>query len=149
MTTIDFLDQRTPVRITAGSTFFDQIASAWEDSKTVVDLMKREATDQARYAYRVAQQMRPAPQPRPQFYPKATISETQPIPVITDMPLMNGSQLMAQLEKTWDEYNERPVANLTRKRRVPFIVRRAFWLIVDGPRDIIEAIDNTWNRITS
>jgi hypothetical protein len=108
MAVYDALDADDPVRLTAGPVFFDQVARTWADSRTVDSLRKRGIADRA-----------PRARPRPQFYPKAALADTQPIAVITEM---------------------RSAAGTVKKYRVPYFIRRLFWLAVDGPRDLIDAL---------
>jgi hypothetical protein len=134
---IDYLDRRTPIAITSGSTFFDDIAEHWKgEAMTVFDLMKREAVGMARFAYQSGMA-----RPQPTFYPVQRMSDTAPIPIITDV----REDSFARLVDAWrsdPDTAERPVAmNLSEKRRrVPYKVRRAFWFVVDGVADIFGAI---------
>jgi hypothetical protein len=116
MTTYDFLDTRNPIQITLGSDFFDDIAESWNDAKTVVRLMKREAADQARYAWAVATTA--AQQgPRPSFEPIATqATQTQPVPRITDAMAETHTASMPRLLQAWEDEGEQPTVNLVDRR---------------------------------
>jgi len=125
---IDYLDKSTPIQIVKGSDYFDWMCKRWQDSVTIVDLMKREADEKARYAYAIARQTKAHTAPQPTFQPISSIRATGPIPRITD-----ANKTTTNLERIWDEEGERPVANLIRKRgrfgRMMLRVQIFFWEI--------------------
>lgn len=120
--TISCLDTRVPIPITEESRFFDAACKVWNDGVTVVNLMKREATDRARYAYQAATAMATPPaQPTFRAAP-VDIRATGPIPRITDMTRIEDMPKPAntsRLLQAWEDEGEQPTVNLeTRPMRV-------------------------------
>jgi hypothetical protein len=132
---IDYLDTNVPVQITSGSKFFDEMCkSGTHHADLVVDLLHRETAQIAEFALRTAQRALEQ-KPKPQFIP--AIRATGPIPLITEQSKSIDGLLAAWASDP--DTAEIPVLHIPAKRRkTPYWFRRAFWAVVDAPRDFLD-----------
>jgi hypothetical protein len=114
--TIACLDTRIPVQVTKKSDFFEDLCQGWNDSKTVVNLMQREAADIARYAWMAAKEQAER-KPRPAFY--AVINATAPVPRVTEDIAFSHARThgMTRLLEAWEDAGEQPTVDLERRPR--------------------------------
>ena len=126
--TIACLDTRIPVQVTKKSDFFEDLCKGWNDSKTVVDLMQREAVDIARYAWMAAKEQTER-KPRPAFWAIVTATAVQPT-----YSGFADTEHMPRLLQAWEDEGEQPTVDLDRKpRKRRGRIRRALnFLILAG-----------------
>jgi hypothetical protein len=103
MSTIDFLDKNVQIPMTSESPFFESMCRMWDQRDLVVDMMKREAVERARYAFQVAQQMT-----QPTFTPAVVIADTSSFEAINETDT-------GKLEQIWADENVYPVALLDKR----------------------------------
>jgi hypothetical protein len=144
--TADFLNTDIPIRITSQSEFFDDIAEHWRGmAETTFDLLRRESTDQIRYAMAVkASNLKSVAK---QYFDTAPRVPTF-TPFETGVPPYVAYSETDALVAIWDSEGERPVADLTRPRKgFKYRMRQAFWAVVDAPKDIYDGVCAAWNAI--
>jgi hypothetical protein len=152
------LDTHVPVRITAKSDFFDDIAEHWTgEAMTVFDLLRRETTERVRYAYRSGVNAIMETMPtglksvaQPYFEPRAQpkFTPTAELQLLEERTVTYTAHETDVLVAIWNSEGELPVADLTRPQRgFKYRMRRAFWFFVDGPKDLYEAVNRAWNAV--
>jgi hypothetical protein len=147
--TISTLDTHMPVRITAKSDFFDDIAEHWGGmAETTFDLLRREASERVRYAQRTVASLKEVA--RPYFEPRAQpkFTSTVELQLLEERTVVYTADETDVLIAIWESENERPVVDFTRKRKgFKYAMRRAFWFVVDGPKDLAEFVSKGWNAV--
>lgn len=126
------LDTRVPIAITAESEFFEDICKVWDQRVLVVDLMKREAIERARFAVKAVMDLKPIAKQYmeehptiPQFLP--AVRQTAPIPVITEAGTNFDVQIgksMPRLLEAWAHEEIVEAHRITRVGRMKRFGRR-------------------------